>query len=181
MSRPACATTSRWSTRYLLAAVQLAGYLVAEDPDSAGARGPGLVTRRQVVAFQAWMVESRSAGTALNKYKGVIALLWLACGGGRGRVLSDGRGADAEVGQKLVPIMTGDETRRLLAECQGNEFAQVRDQALIRMYCSTGARVSEMGGLLVTDVDLDTESVCCRTVRVRRIDGFGSGRIRLAR
>lgn len=68
--------TTRYN--YLLAAVQLAGYLVAEDPDSGGAREPGLVTRRQVVAFQAWMVESRSAGTALNKYKALLRFFgWL--------------------------------------------------------------------------------------------------------
>ncbi|RSM69784.1 integrase [Actinoplanes sp. ATCC 53533] len=149
--------TTRYN--YLLAAVQLAGYLVAEDPDSGGARDPGLVTRRQVVAFQAWMVESRSAGTALNKYKALLRFFgWLveegevACSPMVGVPMP-------RVGQKLVPIMTGDETRRLLAECQGKEFAQVRDQALIRMYCSTGARLSEIGGLLVADVDLDTESV----------------------
>jgi integrase/recombinase XerC len=49
--------------------------------------------------------------------------------------------------------------QRLLAVCQGTGFAQVRDQALVRMYCSTGARLAEIGGLLVVDVDMDTESV----------------------
>jgi len=66
------------------------------------------------------------------------------------------------VEQKLIPIMTVDETRQVLAACQGTGFAQVRDRALIRMYCSTGARLAEIGGLLVTDVDMDTESVWLR-------------------
>ncbi|MGX7674562.1 tyrosine-type recombinase/integrase [Plantactinospora sp. DSM 117369] len=35
----------------------------------------------------------------------------------------------------------------------------LRDEALIRLYCNTGDRLSELGNLLVTDVDLNTESV----------------------
>ena len=39
---------------------------------------------------------------------------------------------------------------------------QLRDQALVRMYYNTGARLSEIGCLLVTDLDLDTNSVVLR-------------------
>ena len=54
---------------YLLAAAQLADYVALEDPGSGGARHPAAVTRKQLIGFQAWMVESRSAATALNKHK----------------------------------------------------------------------------------------------------------------
>jgi hypothetical protein len=54
---------------YLLAAAQLAGHLRLEDPVSGGAWDPASVTRKQLVGFQAWMLESRSAATALNKHK----------------------------------------------------------------------------------------------------------------
>lgn len=43
--------------------------------------------------------------------------------------------------------------------CQGQGFVQVRDQALVRMFYNTGARLSEIGDLLVSEVDLDTDSV----------------------
>jgi hypothetical protein len=62
--------TTRYN--YLLAAAQLARYLAerAGEPDTAdAARGPTAVTRRHVEAFQTWMVETRSAATALNKHK----------------------------------------------------------------------------------------------------------------
>jgi site-specific recombinase XerD len=43
--------------------------------------------------------------------------------------------------------------------CRGKGFASLRDEALIRLYANSGARLSEVGNLLVTDVDLNTESV----------------------
>jgi integrase/recombinase XerC len=62
--------TTRYN--YLLAAAQLARYLgeYSPDPDADDAASdPALVRRAHVEAFQAWMVETRSASTALNKYK----------------------------------------------------------------------------------------------------------------
>ena len=62
--------TTRYN--YLLAVVQLARYLGTAkiDADTAGASvTPVAVTRHHLEAFLAWMVETRSASTALNKYK----------------------------------------------------------------------------------------------------------------
>ncbi|MFF7655789.1 phage integrase N-terminal SAM-like domain-containing protein [Streptomyces sp. NPDC007983] len=65
--------TTRYN--YLLAAAQVARYLnenatpdlEAED----AAEDPTEVTRAHVEAFQGWMIETRSASTALNKHKGL--------------------------------------------------------------------------------------------------------------
>ncbi|MEU7906304.1 tyrosine-type recombinase/integrase [Actinoplanes sp. NPDC049118] len=67
-----------------------------------------------------------------------------------------------KVRQKVIPVISDQDTGRLLQACAGNGFTQLRDQALIRMYCNTGARLSEIGSLLVTDVDLNTEAVYLR-------------------
>jgi integrase/recombinase XerC len=58
--------------------------------------------------------------------------------------------------QKLIPIMNDDDTRKLLELCKGKGFSQVGDEALIRLYYNTGARLSEVGNLLVDDIDLAT-------------------------
>lgn len=42
--------------------------------------------------------------------------------------------------QKLIPVMRDEETSRLLGTCKGREFAQLRDEAIIRLYCNMGAR-----------------------------------------
>jgi integrase len=144
---------------YLLAAAQLAGYLRLEDPGSGGARDPAAVTRKQLVGFQAWMVESRSAATALNKHKSLQRFFAWLVEEGEVDVSPMVVVPKPRVPQALIPIMADDETRRLLAVCRGSGFAQVRDQAIIRMFCSTGARLAEIGDLCVCDVDLDTESV----------------------
>ena len=64
-----------------------------------------------------------------------------------------------DAGQKLIPLISDAETQQILDACKGSSFLQLRDQALVRMYYNTGARLSEIGCLLVTEVDLDTNSV----------------------
>ncbi len=64
--------TTRYN--YLLAAAQLGRHLgeYSPDPDAAAAaEDPVVVARGHVEAFQAWMIETRSASTALNKHKGL--------------------------------------------------------------------------------------------------------------
>ena len=43
--------------------------------------------------------------------------------------------------------------------CKGSGFSNLRDEALIRLYANTGARLSEVGNLLIDDLDLTSESV----------------------
>jgi integrase/recombinase XerC len=153
--------TTRYN--YLLAAAQLGRYLgeYSPDPDAdAAADDPGEVTRAHVEAFQAWMIETRSPSTALNKHKGLQQFFkWL---------LVDEQAIDRnpmdrvrqpKTPTKLVPVMRQDDTAKVLDACKGKGFANLRDEALIRLYANTGARLSEVGNLLVTDLDLNTESV----------------------
>jgi len=58
--------TTRYN--YLLAAAQLGRYLAEHSPDpdaTAAAQNPCAVTRAHVEYFQAWMIDTRSASTAL--------------------------------------------------------------------------------------------------------------------
>ena len=153
--------TTRYN--YLLAAAQLGRYLgeYSPDPDAdAAADDPVVVARAHVEAFQAWMIETRSASTALNKHKGLQQFFkWL---------LVDEQAIDRnpmdrvrqpKTPTKLVPVMREADTAKVLQACRGRGFANLRDEALIRLYANTGARLSEVGNLLVTDVDMATESV----------------------
>ncbi|MFC6023620.1 tyrosine-type recombinase/integrase, partial [Plantactinospora solaniradicis] len=141
--------TTRYN--YLLAAAQLGRYLGehSPDPDAAeAADDPCLVTRAHVEAFQAWMIETRSASTALNKHKGLQQFFkWL---------LVDEQAIDRspmervrqpKTPRKLIPVMRDEDTGKLLDACKGKGFTNLRDEALIRLYCNTGARLSEVGNL----------------------------------
>jgi site-specific recombinase XerD len=152
--------TTRYN--YLLAAAQLGRYLAEDSPDpdaDDAANNPCAVTRAHVESFQAWMIETRSASTALNKHKGLQQFFrWLLNEEEIDRSPM-ARVAQPKTPRKLIPIMAEDDTRRLLEQCKGRSFAALRDEALIRLYANTGARLSEVGTLDVDDVDMATESV----------------------
>jgi site-specific recombinase XerD len=153
--------TTRYN--YLLAAVQLARFLedCSPDPDADEAvLDPAAVTRAHVEAFQAWMIETRSASTALNKHKGLQQFFkWLMLDEEEIERSPMERVRQPRTPQKLVPVMRDADTTRVLVACKGKSFLQVRDEAIIRLFCNTGARLSEVGNLQVEDIDLNTDSV----------------------
>ena len=59
---------------------------------------------------------------------------------------------------KPVPVITDDELTALLKACNGKEFVDRRDEALIRLLLDCGVRVSEGCSLRVDDLDLDQGS-----------------------
>lgn len=153
--------TTRYN--YLLAAAQLARYLgeYSPDPDAdAAAQDPCAATRAHVESFQGWMIETRSASTALNKHKGLQQFFkWL---------LLDEQDIDRSpmervkqpaTRQKLIPVIRDDDTKKVLGTCNGKSFLDLRDEAIIRLYYNTGARLSEVGALRVDEIDLETDSV----------------------
>jgi integrase len=60
---------------------------------------------------------------------------------------------------KLIPIISTEDTSKLLDTCKGKDFVQVRDEAIIRLLANTGARLSEVAGLRIDDVELPLETV----------------------
>jgi site-specific recombinase XerD len=153
--------TTRYN--YLLAAAQLARYLAEHSPDpdaDAAADDPTEVTRAHCEAFQAWMIETRSAATALNKHKGLQQFFrWLRDDEGDIDHSPMDRVGQPKVEEKLIPVMRDSETERLLSSCKGKSFMNLRDEALIRLYYNTGARLSEVANIMIDDLDMTTESV----------------------
>jgi integrase/recombinase XerC len=153
--------TTRYN--YLLAAAQLGRYLgeYSPDPDADAAAGDAVeVARAHVEAFQAWMIETRPASTALNKHKGLQQFFRWLQGDEQAIVRSPmERVRPPKTPTKLVPVLREADTAKVLEACRGKGFVGLRDEALIRLYANTGARLSEVGRLLVADVDMNTESV----------------------
>jgi integrase len=121
------------------------------DPDADDAAAdPAVVTRAHVEAFQAWMIETRSAATALNKHKGLQQFFkWLMLDEQEIDRSPMERVRQPKTPTKLIPVIRDEDTRKLLDVCKGKDFASLRDEALIRLYYNTGARLSEVGNLLV--------------------------------
>lgn len=60
-----------------------------------------------------------------------------------------------EVPEKPVPVLTDNELVMLIKACQGKDFADRRDEAIIRFLLDCGVRVSELCGVTLNDLDLD--------------------------
>jgi site-specific recombinase XerD len=56
---------------------------------------------------------------------------------------------------KPVPVIPDDALRALLKACEGRDFENRRDAALIRVFVDTGIRLGEMADMRIDDLDLD--------------------------
>jgi integrase/recombinase XerC len=152
--------TTRYN--YLIAAVQLGRYLAEHSPDpeaDAAGEDPCAVTRAHVESFQAWMIETRSASTALNKHKCLQQFFKFLVSEDEISRSPMERVPQPKTPRKLIPVIRDEDTRSLLDSLKGTGFAGLRDEAIIRLLANTGARLAEVAGLRVGDVDLATESV----------------------
>lgn len=153
--------TTRYN--YLLAVVQLARYLDGHrvDLDAEGAAAdPAAVRRAHLESFQAWMVQTRSPSTAMNKYKALQQFFrWLVQDEEVIDRSSMERVRQPKTPQKLIPVLRDEEIKSVLDVCKGKDFASLRDEAIIRLLYNTGARLSEVANLAVSDLDLDRDVV----------------------
>jgi site-specific recombinase XerD len=78
---------------------------------------------------------------------------------------------------KVTESLTDDELRRLLKACDGRQFRDRRDTALVRLMAETGMRAGEVIGLTVADVDLQRGLVTVRRGKggKGRVAPFGTG------
>ncbi len=63
-----------------------------------------------------------------------------------------------KVPEQPVPILSPDQQRALLATCDGKDFVDRRDHAVLRLFIDTGMRRAEMTGITLTDLDLDVDN-----------------------
>lgn len=165
--------TTRYN--YELAVTQLAEFLgggdlsaflktsgLVLDDASDAAEDPTDVARGHVEVFLAWMIETRSASTALNKYKALQQFF---------NYLEDEeeinrhpmrRMPQPKKTKKLIPVVPDDELTALLATCSGKTFRDRRATAIIRLLLDTGGRLTETAMLDVDDVNLRRDLIKVR-------------------
>jgi site-specific recombinase XerD len=118
------------------------------------------ITRENVEAFLADLLERRSPATANNRYRGLQQLFaWLA-EEGEIRVSPMARVKPPSIPDQPVAVPKVADIRALLATCAGNTLEDRRDTAIIRLFADTGVRLAELAGLQLDgengpDVDLD--------------------------
>ena len=61
--------------------------------------------------------------------------------------------------EKLVPVLGDDQLRALFATASGKDFVSRRDAAIMRLLYDTGARVGELEGLKIGDIDQNAQVI----------------------
>lgn len=78
------------------------------------------------------------------------------------------------VPEQPVPVLREDQLKALLKSCEGKDFVNRRDAAIIYLFMDSGLRRGELAGLRVEDLDLDHREVRVRGKGRRdRVVSFG--------
>ncbi len=64
-----------------------------------------------------------------------------------------------KVPEKLVPVITEEDLKRLFKTVRGTDFESRRDKAILSLFIDTGMRVSEMAGMDLDDFDDERRDV----------------------
>lgn len=105
------------------------------------------ITREHVESFITDQLDRHSAATAGVRYRSLQQLFrWLE---DEGEIDHSPmvRMRPPKAPEKLIPVFTEDDLRRLRAACTGRDFEARRDTAMLMVFLDTGARVSEIAGL----------------------------------
>jgi site-specific recombinase XerD len=131
----------------LRAFLQAAGMPLAADA----------VAREHIeAAYAAWLEAGYAAASVKNRHDGIRAFFrWCEEEG----EVPEGKSPIRHIKAPLVPlnppdVLTENDIRALLAACEGREFEDRRDAALVWLLYDTGIRLAECADLSLADVDI---------------------------
>jgi site-specific recombinase XerC len=144
---------------YRDAALQLFDFLAAAGMPTELAH----ITREHVEEFIVQLVTSRSAATALNRYRGLQQFFKWAVLDGEIRESPMARMSPPKVPEQPVPVLGPEQLTALLRTCSsGQDLESRRDHAILSIFVDAGIRLSECADLRYdprdseqSDVDLD--------------------------
>jgi site-specific recombinase XerD len=136
---------------YQEAAEQLAGFLAERGMPTQAAS----IRREHVEAYIQDVLDHYKPTTAAVRFRSLQQLFkWLH---EEGEITESPmvRMKAPKVTENPPPVLTDAQLRALLEACGGSEFEDRRDTALLRTFIDTGARLAEIAGLRLDDLDLD--------------------------
>jgi site-specific recombinase XerD len=110
--------------------------------------------------FIGWLLAHRSPATAATRYRSLQQFYGWAVRDGLIDTNPMATMRPPTVPEKPVPVVPIDDLRKLLKACEGRDFHELRDSALIRLMLEPGGmRRSEVTGLTLRAVDLESDVV----------------------
>jgi site-specific recombinase XerD len=141
---------------YQAALDQLAVFLRSKGMPTA----PASIKREHVESFiEDILKKGRKPATASNRYRALQRYFrWL---------VEDGEIKDnpmakmhpPRIPEEPVKVLSELEITAILKACEGHDFTSRRDMAIIRLLIDSGLRLAEISYLMVSDVDLDAQTV----------------------
>jgi len=141
---------------YREAVVCLEAFLVAHGRPTEAT----LVTKADLQDFIADQLARWKPATANNRYRALQRFwAWLVAEEAKAFPVSPMFGMQPPTVPEIpVPVISDDDLRTLLATCKGASFVDRRDNAIIRLFCDSGLRLSELANLKVTDLELNSDA-----------------------
>lgn len=120
------------------------------------------VTRGQIQDFLADQIANRSSASAAVRFRSLQQVYkWISMEGYMPVSPMVGLKGPRPT-SKPVPVPPDDALARLVAACKGKEFADRRDEAIVRVLIDTGVRVSELTGVTTADLDMRLDQILVR-------------------
>jgi site-specific recombinase XerD len=113
------------------------------------------IAREHVEAFIDNLLRHWKPATAANRYRALARFFGFCLEEGEVRESPMRNMKPPRVPESPTAVLADDELRALLKACDGAGFEDRRDAALVRVFIDTGARLAEVTGLRVADIDLD--------------------------
>lgn len=142
-------------TNYLRSARLFDEYLATLDPR------PHVIeaTREHVAAFIVDQLDRNSSSTAATRFRCLQQVYrWLVFEQYIDRSPMEAMTPPA-IAEKVVPVLNDDELRLLVKACEGREFEDLRDRAIVLFMVDTGARLAEVTGLTNEAIDAKAQTV----------------------
>ena len=139
--------------KYLIAARQFAAFCAENDLATYAAD----VRKRDVEAYISDLLDKWKPGTAVTRYQDLRVFFGWLVDEEEITVSPMAKMKPPILPEVPVPVLTPEEQRALLATCDGKEFDDRRDTAIIRLFLDTGMRLAELANLRLDDLDLDQD------------------------
>jgi site-specific recombinase XerD len=112
-----------------------------------------------VEAFMEDQLARYKPSTAATRYRDLQQLFKWLCEEGEIEASPMARMKPPRQEERPVPVIPTEDLRALFKACDGREFEERRDTALVRVLLNTGTRLSEVAGLRLEDIDLDQDQM----------------------
>jgi site-specific recombinase XerD len=117
----------------------------------------GNVRREHVEAFITDQLARHKPSSAATRYRAIQAFFKWCESEGEIEETPMARMRPPSIPENPPDVLTGDQLRALLKECEGRDFEDRREMAIIRLLIDTGMRRAELARLKVSDVDFDLD------------------------